>query len=358
MTGTIVGGGTLTLNGTAVKASPVGLLQLQNIGTMELTGPVSNAATTTFTDDLTPTGTYVVKHSVVDVSFQDIDETLIIDDIAHFFGTVTAVNPGDQFVIAGGTLSNLDANGNNLTVSDSGGGRGSDQIMFNSAVDPTQFFIVNGNTIQVACFAEGTRIETETGPVAVEDLMIGDRLVTDDGTREPIVWIGQRTVNCAAHPQPESVWPVRVRAGAFGENVPERDLYLSPDHAVFVNDVLVPVKLLINGTTIAQVSETPRALLPCGTTAPRGDPGRGPAGGELPRHRRPRELPQWRRNDPAVPRLRRAPRPGNRAAVGDGRSRAFGAEGSGTGSREAHGRYGVARCRGSNRKVRRTATAR
>ena len=32
-----------------------------------------------------------------------------------------------------------------------------------------------------------------------------------------------------------------------------RDLYLSPDHAVFVNDVLVPVKLLINGTSIAQV---------------------------------------------------------------------------------------------------------
>jgi hypothetical protein len=46
---------------------------------------------------------------------------------------------------------------------------------------------------------------------------------------------------------------VRVAAGAFGENVPVRDLYLSPDHAVFVNDVLVPVKLLVNGTSIARV---------------------------------------------------------------------------------------------------------
>ena len=70
---------------------------------------------------------------------------------------------------------------------------------------------------------------------------------------EPIVWIGQRAVNCARHPKPETVWPVRVQAGAFGENVPVRDLYLSPDHAVFVNDVLVPVKLLINGTTMRQV---------------------------------------------------------------------------------------------------------
>jgi hypothetical protein len=45
---------------------------------------------------------------------------------------------------------------------------------------------------------------------------------------------------------------VRVAAGAFGANVPVRDLYLSPDHAVFVNDVLVPVKLLANGTSIAR----------------------------------------------------------------------------------------------------------
>ena len=59
--------------------------------------------------------------------------------------------------------------------------------------------------------------------------------------------------------------------------------------------------------------------------------------------RRPRELPRWRRNDPAVPRLHRAPRSGDRATVGDGRSRAAGADGRGTGSREAHGRHGVAR---------------
>jgi hypothetical protein len=35
--------------------------------------------------------------------------------------------------------------------------------------------------------------------------------------------------------------------------LPERDLWLSPDHAVFVNGVLIPVKLLINRTSIAQV---------------------------------------------------------------------------------------------------------
>ena len=74
----------------------------------------------------------------------------------------------------------------------------------------------------------------------VEALSVGDRVITVDGLMKPIVWIGQREVNCARHPVPETVWPVRVRAGAFGDNVPVRDLYLSPDHAVLVSGVLVP----------------------------------------------------------------------------------------------------------------------
>ncbi len=106
--------------------------------------------------------------------------------------------------------------------------------------------------VTVACFAAGTRLRTETGSVAVEDLALGDRLLTHDGRREPIVWIEQRTVNCARHPKPETVWPVRIRAGAFAANVPVRDLYLSPDHAVFVNNVLVPAKLLVNGVSVTQ----------------------------------------------------------------------------------------------------------
>lgn len=47
--------------------------------------------------------------------------------------------------------------------------------------------------------------------------------------------------------------PVRVRSGAFGKNLPERDLYLSPDHAVFQEGVLIPVKHLLNGTSVARV---------------------------------------------------------------------------------------------------------
>ena len=110
-----------------------------------------------------------------------------------------------------------------------------------------------GTIVVVPCFRRGTRLATPDGAVAVEALRVGDRLITAGGEVAPIVWIGRRVVDCARHRRPVAVWPVRVAAGAFGAGVPERDVFLSPDHAVYAEEVLVPVKHLINGTSVAQV---------------------------------------------------------------------------------------------------------
>jgi hypothetical protein len=113
------------------------------------------------------------------------------------------------------------------------------------------------NTSAVACFLEGTVISTEHGEVPVEELVVGQCVhAVVGGKPAPIIWIGHRTIDCSRHPQPKQVWPVRISAGAFGRGKPSRDLYLSPDHAVYVEDVLIPVKYLINGSSIVQV---PRA---------------------------------------------------------------------------------------------------
>ncbi|MBV8459249.1 MAG: Hint domain-containing protein [Acetobacteraceae bacterium] len=112
----------------------------------------------------------------------------------------------------------------------------------------------DGGLGAVPCFAEGTLIRTTRGDVPVEELREGDLIPTEfGGAAAPVVWIGRRTVDCARHPEPRKVWPVRVRAGAFGPGRPARDLWLSPDHAVFFEGVLIPVKYLINGAAIAQV---------------------------------------------------------------------------------------------------------
>jgi hypothetical protein len=107
--------------------------------------------------------------------------------------------------------------------------------------------------IELACFLAGTRILTETGEHEVERLEPGMRVVSLLHRKLlPVVWLGHRQLRASRQPRPAEVWPVRVSAGAFGPGEPHRNLWLSPDHAVFVGGVLIPVRYLINGATIAQ----------------------------------------------------------------------------------------------------------
>ncbi len=104
------------------------------------------------------------------------------------------------------------------------------------------------------CFLPGTRILTDDGPIAVERLEEGIWVpMLNAGRSTPIWWMAHRIVDCARHPHPEKVWPVRIARHAFGQGLPMRDLWLSPDHCVFLDDVLVPVRALLNGATVAQV---------------------------------------------------------------------------------------------------------
>ncbi|MEO9188792.1 MAG: Hint domain-containing protein [Acetobacteraceae bacterium] len=105
------------------------------------------------------------------------------------------------------------------------------------------------------CFARGTRIATPDGERRVESLRVGDQvLAVEDGhtSGKRVRWMGQRRVNLAAHPRPELAAPIRFRAGALGDGLPARDLIVSPDHALLINERLVRAKLLINGMTIVQ----------------------------------------------------------------------------------------------------------
>jgi hypothetical protein len=106
-----------------------------------------------------------------------------------------------------------------------------------------------------ACFAAGTRILTSAGEVPVDALHTGlDVIVVQSNglVSRPVKWIGYRNVNLVTHPMPEKISPVRVRRSAFADGVPRRDVFLSPDHAVCVDGMLIPVRLLVNRSTIAQ----------------------------------------------------------------------------------------------------------
>lgn len=102
------------------------------------------------------------------------------------------------------------------------------------------------------CFLAGTLILTEAGEKPVEELVIGDRLQTLSSQIEPIKWIGQQTYHRAtAHPLRSN--PIHIKPGALGDNLPQRDLFISPDHALLVDSLLINAGALANGTSIVQI---------------------------------------------------------------------------------------------------------
>jgi hypothetical protein len=102
------------------------------------------------------------------------------------------------------------------------------------------------------CMLRGTRILTRRGPERIESLSIGDRVVTTRGEK-PIKWIGRQHFGRGRSARwPDSVHPICVSRSALADNVPHADLYLSPRHALLIDDVLIEVGDLVNATSITR----------------------------------------------------------------------------------------------------------
>ncbi|MBF0860366.1 hypothetical protein HKD24_14365, partial [Gluconobacter sp. LMG 31484] len=102
------------------------------------------------------------------------------------------------------------------------------------------------------CFCRGTLIATERDEINVEDLAIGDRVLTASGSLRPIRWIGHRSYSGPFVRSNRNVLPVIIRAGALGDGLPRRDLSVSPLHAMALEGVLIPAVCLINEVSILQ----------------------------------------------------------------------------------------------------------
>ena len=115
----------------------------------------------------------------------------------------------------------------------------------------------HGGTDLTVCFLEGTNISTPDGEKPVESLQIGDLVTTADGRAEPVKWMGRLTV-CTAFADALRTMPVRIRANALGDTLPKRDLLVSPQHAMFLDGILVQAGAMVNGTTIIRETRMPR----------------------------------------------------------------------------------------------------
>lgn len=122
-----------------------------------------------------------------------------------------------------------------------------------------------GNTInpETICYLKGTKILTENGYTNVEDLKVGDNIVTkgsivnneevvfSESEFKPIKWIS----NFYAGRRDASDLPVCFKAGSLNENLPENDLYVSPGHRVIIDGKMVIACDAVNGDSIVQSDE-------------------------------------------------------------------------------------------------------
>jgi hypothetical protein len=101
------------------------------------------------------------------------------------------------------------------------------------------------------CFLKDTTISTRLGSRPVQELQIGNEIETLAGAKS-IKWIGHRKYT-KDHDGPwqTDIMPIRVARFAIDHQTPQRDLYLSPAHCLFIDGVLIPVMYLVNETSIA-----------------------------------------------------------------------------------------------------------
>ncbi|MCA0870136.1 Hint domain-containing protein [Seohaeicola saemankumensis] len=102
------------------------------------------------------------------------------------------------------------------------------------------------------CFLAGTMVATPEGEIAVERLMIGDRVVTAGGALARVKWVGRKTILPLFRPA-ERLMPVRFAAGSLGGGLPHADLTVTADHAMLVEGVLCNAGALVNGRSIVRV---------------------------------------------------------------------------------------------------------
>lgn len=128
-------------------------------------------------------------------------------------------------------------------------------VVQGASADSSSF--TNENT-GVTCFTTGTAIRTLYGDVLIEDLSVGDMVITADNGPQPIRWIGKRTLDRQALLAAPNLLPVLIESHVFGN---ERPLLVSPQHCMLVGpDRLVRAKHLAEKQAGVRIAHGKRSV--------------------------------------------------------------------------------------------------
>lgn len=115
-------------------------------------------------------------------------------------------------------------------------------------------------------FSRGSMVETETGPVAIEDILPGDRVLTSLGDAQPVIWKGSTTiVPGKPGPQGRCMHLTRIMADSFGMQRPmscviagpSARLLHTPEHLRAVSGgarMLTPIQEFIDGMNVIETA--------------------------------------------------------------------------------------------------------
>lgn len=196
----------------------------------------------------------------------DFAQEVHIRDVGQPLASVGTLSPSengwiveteDEFVFIG----NVQGQNAVLVRIDNGPGVDPDYYVYsvgNLNLDPVTYQIDNATTSYVYCLLEGTLIPTERGEIPVEKLTSGDKVFDSNGNLVEIRWVGVQTFSPLF--SGKEIWPVKISKGALGESSPNRDLYVSQDHAIFLQGLLVCAEALVNGRSITVEKPTDASI--------------------------------------------------------------------------------------------------
>jgi hypothetical protein len=171
-------------------------------------------------------------------------------------GTITAplagVAIGDAIALPGTSVASVNLGPSSIAVVTNVGTTVFSEVSYSGA--PVSSFSISTDPqglerITFLCFCAGTLIRTPDGDVPVEQLAIGDIVVTASGVHRPITWIGMGRV-LATRGKRNAATPVIIRKGALADAVPNRDLRVTKGHSLYLDGVLIPVEFLVNHRSI------------------------------------------------------------------------------------------------------------
>lgn len=159
------------------------------------------------------------------------------DDTLNFLstnitGSISGNRGTDSLNLPVGTII-TDSTFGTVTVSDGGSySLSNGTFVLPSGITVTYTAFENGTGFP--CLVRGALIDTPVGRRRVEDIRIGDFVLTQQNGPQQIRWIGQRKFSSADLCKNPKLRPIRIAAEALGGGLPKRDLLVSRQHRMLV----------------------------------------------------------------------------------------------------------------------------